>query len=234
MKNLIAVITLTFLLLPLTVNSQFLTGFGVKGGTTFGMQQMEFKPDDINYRQRSIIGFNAGLYAEILNNKTFNLVFESGYEQRGHVLEIIRIDEFGTELGTGEFRFKTHYITIGALGKVMYETQNISPYLIIGPRLDLYLGYNITFRDIPLSPEDEEIFKKSEIHENTKDVNYSLNFGAGLQFEKLLPFKTLVEFNYSPAINSSYNSRSAIVKDHYFNIKLGINFIKEKPKKSKK
>jgi hypothetical protein len=233
MKNRIAVITLSFLLLPFSVNSQFLTGFGVKGGVTFGMQQMEFKPG-VDYMQRPIIGFNAGFFAEMLSSNTLNLVLESGYEQRGHILEIIKTDEFGTELGTADFRYRTHYVTIGALGKINYETKSISPYLIIGPRLDLYLGYNVTFHNISIPPEHEEAFTKSEVHEQTKSVNYSLNLGAGLQFEKLLPFKTLIEFNYSPAINSSLNNQAWLIKDHYFNFKLGINFIKEKTKKSKK
>jgi hypothetical protein len=233
MKNLIALVTLAFFLLPFSLNSQFLTGFGVKGGVTFGMQQMEFKPG-VNYMQKPIIGFNAGLYSEMLNNRMFNIVLESGYEQRGHIQENIKTDEFGTEIGTYEFRYRTHYITIGALGKIKYETKSVSPYLIIGPRLDLYLGYNVTYHNISIPPEHEEAFTKSEVHEQTKSINYSLNLGAGLQFEKLLPFKTLVEFNYSPPINSSYNSRVWLVKDHYFNIKLGINFIKEKTKKTKK
>lgn len=233
MKNLIALVTLTFVLLPFSVNSQFITGFGVKGGTTFGMQQMEFKPG-VDYKQRPIIGFNAGLFAEMLSSNTLNLVLESGYEQRGHIQEFIKSDEFGTEIGTFDFRYRTHYVTIGALGKIKYETKSVSPYLIIGPRLDLYLGYNVTFRDISIPPEHEEAFTRSEVHEKTKSVNYSLNLGAGLQFEKLLPFKALVEFNYSPPINSSLNNQAWLVKDHYFNIKLGINFIKEKAKKTKK
>jgi hypothetical protein len=232
MKNLIAVITLAFFLLPFSLNSQFLTGFGVKGGATFGDQNVKLKLFDFDYETKLILGFNAGLFAEMLNNKTFNLVLESGYEQRGHTIEMIRTDEFGTEIGRDDFKYRTHYITIGALGKIKYETKSVSPYLIIGPRLDVYLGYKVTYPDDLFLGIDDEF--KSEIHENTKELNYSLNLGAGLQFEKLLPFKTLVEFNYSPAINSSYNSRGAIVKDHYFNIKLGINFIKEKSKKSKK
>lgn len=232
MKNLIAVITLAFFLLPFSLNSQFITGFGVKGGATFGMQQIEFKQGGLANKYKPNIGFNSGLYAEMLNNKIINIILESGYEQRGHIIELIRTDEFGTEIGTDDFKYKTHYITIGALGKIKYETKRVSPYLIIGPRLDIYLGYKVTY-PYDIFPGDHDEFT-SYIHENTKKINYSLNLGAGLQFEKLLPFKTLVEFNYSPPINSSHNSRGWLVKDHYFNIKLGINFIKEKTKKTKK
>lgn len=145
---------------------------------------------------------------------------------------MIRTNEFGTEIGRDDFRYRTHYITIGALSKIKYEIKSITPYLIIVPRLDVYLGYKVSYPDDVFLGNDDEF--KSELHENTKKINYSLNFGAGLQFEKIQPFKTLVEFNYSPSVNSSYNSRGAIVKDHYFNIKLGINFIKEKTKESKK
>lgn len=231
MKKLIISAALTLLIFSYNTSSQFLTGFGLKAGATFGMQKFEYTfPVDI--KTYPILGYNAGLYCEMLNNKLFNIVVDAGYEQRGHSTEMIKTDEFGNEIGTVDFFSRTHYATIGLLGKIKYETSTVSPYLLIGPRLDLYMGYKLSASDKEISDLLES--QKSTMYEDTKKQNYSINFGAGLQFEKLLPFKTLIEFNYSPALNSSYHGEFVTVKDHYFNIKLGVNFIKSKTKKIKK
>lgn len=231
MKKLIAVAVVLLLLSPFTLHSQFLQGFGLKAGATLGMQKYEYSfPNEI--KTYPILGYNASIYTEMLNSKNFNIVIDAGYEQRGSSFEIIRTDEFGTELGRYDVLQRTHYVSVGALAKIKYQTNSVSPYLLIGPRLDLYLGYKITSSDGSI--DNDPALTKSTLYEDTKKQNYSINLGAGLQFEKLLPFKTLIEFNYSPAINSSYHGQFLIVKDHYFNMKLGINFIKSKPKKTKK
>jgi hypothetical protein len=169
----------------------------------------------------------------MFNTKVFTLVVDPGYEQRGHGIEMVKTDEFGNETGTYDMYIRTDYITIGALGKIRYETKSVSPYLIIGPRLDLYLGYKTSFSqsEYGLGNPDE---LQSIPHEDTKNINYSINLGAGLQFEKLLPYPAVLEFNYSPALNTSYNNSFIVIKDYYFNIKLGINFIKNQTKSKKK
>jgi len=232
MKNKITAIMLFVLFLPLISHSQFLTGFGIKAGATLSEQSIYLTDGSTFYDTKPILGYNAAIFTEIINNKTFSLIIDPGYEQRGHSVEIIRTDEFGNVLGTDDWFFRTHYITIGALAKIRYSAKRVSPYLIIGPRLDLYLGYKVSASDEELYPWLNDL--KSTAHEDAKKINYSINFGAGLQFERLLPFVTLLEFNYSPAINSSYSNSYIKVKDNYFNLKLGINFIKKKKISKKK
>ena len=230
MKNLIAATLSLFSLFASTSYTQFLTGFGVKGGVTFSNQDHKFKQVDFNFETKNIIGFNGGIYAEMLNSSVFNLVTDVGYEQRGYIWEMIRTDEFGNEIAREDIKERTHYITAGFLGKIKYKSKIITPYLIVGPKIDFYLDYTID------SPELAPGFYVTEdpVLEQSKKINYSMNLGAGLEFEKLLSFKTLVEFNYSPPINTSFNNAYLEVKEHYFNIKLGINFIKEKTKRTKK
>lgn len=213
--------------------SQFLTGFGVKGGVTMGGQNFEFANYPTHYDPKPILGYNASFFVEVINNKVITAVVDHSYEQRGHSVEVIKTDEFGNQTGTFDMIFRTHYLSVGTLAKIRYETESVTPYLVIGPRIDMYLGYKISYSEGEPAIGDPGALK-SVIHEDTKKFNYSINLGAGLQFEKLFPFQTMVEFNYSPAINSSYNNTFVIVKDHYMNLKLGINFIKKKSKSNKK
>ncbi len=232
MKNKIAAALLLTLISYSISFSQFLTGFGLKGGITLAGQDLEFSNNVINYDPKPILGYNASFFVEVINNKVITAVVDHSYEQRGHSVEVIKTDEFGNQIGTFDMIFRTHYLSVGTLAKIRYETESVTPYLVIGPRIDMYLGYKISYSEG--EPEIGDPGLTSVIHEDTKKFNYSINLGAGLQFEKLFPFQTMVEFNYSPAINSSYNNTFVIVKDHYLNLKLGINFIKKKTKSNKK
>lgn len=215
--------------------SQFLTGFGIKGGVTLAEQDFDYSNNDLYFDPKPIIGFNASVFAEVINDKHFSLLADLGYEQRGNSFEIIRSDEFGNEIGRYDQFNRTHYISIGALARIRHQGKSITPYFLLGPRLDLYLGYNISYSDNYDYPENlVGGGGENKLYEDTKNINYSVNFGAGLQFEKLLPFPTMIELNYAPLINSSYNNSLVIVKDQYVNLKLGISFIKKKPKSVKK
>jgi hypothetical protein len=232
MKKLIAALTLALSALTFQSYSQFITGLGIKGGVTFSNLDFNYKNPNLAFENKNHTGFNGSAFVELIDNKTFNFAFDAGYEQRGYRYEIIRTDEFGNQIGIYDVTNNIHYLKTGFNGKFKYKTKSVSPYIILGPSIDFYLGYNETAGSESGLPEGTEF--ENSVLEQFKKINYSLNFGAGLEFEKLLPFKTLVEFNYSPPVNTAYNGPYVAVKEHYFNIKLGINFIKEKKKINKK
>lgn len=208
--------------------SQFFSGFGIKGGVTLSNQKHEYKQFDYKPETKYILGFNGSLFAEFLNNRNFNIVLESGYEQRGYTYVSKSYDEFGNPLPDMDIYERTNYFTTGMLIKLKVPSNKVTPYLLIGPKLDVLLDYSVKAEDESLIVTDYEWLLKQ-----FKKINYSLNLGAGIEFNKLLPFKTFIELNYSPPVNLSYNGPGLIVKEHYFNIKAGINFIKEKPRMKK-
>lgn len=232
MTKLIVTLTLTLSVLTFQSYSQCITGLGVKGGATFSNLDFNYKPNDFDLGNKYHTGFNGSAFVELSGNKALGFVFDAGYEQRGYRFEIIRTDEFGNTIGTYDVIDKTHYLKTGFSGKFKYKTKSVTPYIILGPAIDFYLGYSETYSGESGLPEGTEF--ENPVLEQFKKVNYSVSFGTGLEFEKLLPFKTLVEFNFSPSINTSYNGPGLSVKEHYFNVKLGINFIKEKEKGNKK
>ena len=59
---------------------------------------------------------------------------------------------------------------------------------------------------------------------------FDFSFGAGIQFNRLLPYRTFIEANYNPGIITSFSNSNLDVWEHSFNIKIGINFIKDKKK----
>jgi hypothetical protein len=156
-------------------------------------------------------------------------VLETGFEQRGYTYVSKPTDEFGNPLPDMDIYERTSYFTSGILIKIKTQINNVTPYLLIGPKLDILLGYSVKSED-----ENTTLFGFEEPLDQFKKINYSLNLGAGIEFNHLFPYKTFIEINYSPPINSSYNGPFLMVKEHYFNIKAGINFIKEKPQMKKR
>lgn len=208
--------------------SQFISGFGIKGGITLSNQIYDYKRFDYNPETKYLLGFNGSLFAEFLNSRNINLVLESGFEQRGYIYVSKSYDEFGNPLPYMNIYERTNYLTSGLLLKLKVTGNKISPYIILGPKLDILLGYSV-------KPENESttLIGFDFPLEEFKKINYSLNIGAGMEFNKLFPFRTFIELNYSPPVNSSYNGPGLLVKEHYFNVKLGINFNKVKTPKKK-
>jgi hypothetical protein len=233
MKKIIFLVLSLLFIFPHITTAQFVSGFGIKGGVTFGYQIHEYSTN-FSLDKNNILGFNGSIFGEFLNNRIFNLYAETGYDQRGYALSFIKTDEFGNTIGEDELKYRTHYIftTFGA--KLKYRSKHITPYILIQPRINFYLGYS---QKLPDGFMEFDNF----ILEDYKKVMFDIGIGAGIEFNRLLPFITSVEANYFPELITSYSSGildvgSGIlkVKEHSFNFKLGINFIKEKQKKSRK
>ena len=196
--------------------SQLINNIGIKGGVTFSNADFKYTSGFDPSFVKPNWGFNGSVFAEFLNSKYFNLVLEPGYEQRGFSFEIIKTDEFGNETGRFNVYNNTHYIPVSVLGKFKFSSSPVSAYFTAGPRLDFYLGYNISYPDGELWNDEEELL------ENYEKVNFGFTLGAGLELSSIKKFRPFIEANYSPALNKSYETQNLAVKDHYFNIKAGI------------
>jgi len=224
MKKITFLVLCVLFIYPHNTYSQFLTGFGLKGGLTFSNQRHDFK-NNFKIDNSFILGFNGSVFGEFLDNKTFNLFAEAGYDRRGYILNVIRTDEFGNKIGEYNVKNNTNYIFTSLGTKLNFPSKYVTPYILLAPRLDFYLGYNT------VSPEYPEFWTENSLLEEFKKVMFDLSFGAGIQFNHLLPFRTFIEANYNPGIITSFSSNNLDVWEHSINIKVGINFIKDKKKK---
>ena len=223
MKKITFLVLCVLFIYPHNTSSQFLTGFGVKGGLTFSNQRQDFR-FNIKIDNSFIPGFNGSVFGEFLDNKTFNLFAEAGYDRRGYILNVIRTDEFGNKIGEYEVKNSTNYIFTSLGTKLKFPSKYVAPYILLAPRLDFYLGYNVT------SSEYSEFWTENTLLEEFKKVMFDFSFGAGIQFNRLLPYRTFIEANYNPGIITSFSNSNLDVWEHSFNIKIGINFIKDKKK----
>lgn len=205
-------------------SAQFLTGFGIKGGVTLSNQKFDYK-SGFDLDLKNITGFNGSVFAEFLNSKTINLYAETGYDRRGYILNVIRTDEFGNTIGEYDVKNITNYIFASVGAKLKFPTKFVTPYILLGPRLDFYLGYNVSSTNYP------EFFSDNVVLDDFKKIMFDLGAGVGIEFNRLLPYRIFIEANYYPGIITSYSNQYLNVWEHSFNFKLGINFIKDKKRK---
>lgn len=226
MKNTLAALLVLLVSVSL-IDSQVLTGFGIKGGPLLANSKFNYKNFNFDPEFKNLLGFNAAAFGELSLADNINLVIDGGYEQRGYAYEVIKTDEFGNEIGRYDVRNRTNFISAGVTGKFLYKGRAVTPYVIAGLKSDLFLSYKVSTTD-----KTDLLWNGStnSVLEEYKKINYSVNIGIGLQFEKLFPYQTFAEFVFAPPVNSSYNTRFLETRDYYLGLKLGINFIKSKKK----
>ena len=225
MKKITFLIAALLVTLQLHTSAQFISGFGIKGGVTFSNQKLDYKSFNLNLDVKYITGFNGSIFAEFMNSRTVNLFAETGYDRRGFIMNIIRTDEFGNQIGEYNIKNATNYIFVSAGAKLKFPTKHVTPYILLEPRLNFYLGYSVTSQDESL------VSNENPVLEDFKKTMLDIGAGAGIEFNHLLPYRTFIEANYFPGIITSYSNQYLDVWEHSINIKLGINFIKDKKKK---
>ncbi len=201
----------------LQTSAQLLTGFGIKQGVTFSNQTFNY-PDGSKTSTDYVQGFNVSIFAEGLKNNLFNIYAETGYDQRGYSFTIVKYP--GLISPAGEYRYKTHYIFLTLGAKLKHEGKYFTPYALLQPRFNVYLDYT---EMIPKGNEDEVNYELRSF----RNFVFDAGIGAGVEFNRLLPFKIFLEGNYFPALMASYSRSYVYVYEHSFNIKVGMNFIKE-------
>lgn len=205
---------------PHNTSSQFLTGLGVKGGLTFSNQNFVYNISFPEDEHKLITGFNVGIFAELFTNKYLVLNFETGYDQRGYVWVAHPYNEFGDPLGEVDHGFRTKYIFAELGPKFKLPGKLVTPYISMMPRVSFYLGNKLIYpENTTVVPNYLDDFKK---------VLFDIGLGGGIEFNKLLPFKVFIEGNYFHGIITSYSNSYLSIKENSFNLKLGINFIKDK------
>jgi len=230
MKKIIFLVLSTLFLFPHLTTAQYISGFGVKAGATLSNQKYDYSLNiDLDTKLKP--GFNASLFAEFLDHRNFNLILESGYDQRGFIHSVTRTDEFGNIIGESDYKYRTDYIFASFGAKLKYKSRLLTPYLLLQPRLNFYLGYGAKYPDD--TPEQIKNLGNPAL-EDFKKTMFDIGFGAGVEFNRLLPYKVFIEANYNPGLINSFGNSFVKVKEYSFNFKAGINFIKEKQKKSRK
>ena len=209
MKKLIFV---TCLILGFTLlNAQLINSYGFKAGVCIANQDFDYSLD-FNIDTESRYGFVTGFFIELLNNENFHLLAETHYVQKGNNVEFDHRDENGILIGIITLNSRVDYLEFDVLGKYTINLSSFKPYLIAGPRFDILLDYN-----------SENNFL-DPVYEDLDFIDFGLSIGGGFEFQIIQNTISLIEFRYSPALTSSYETDLLTVKNTSFEILTGIKF----------
>ncbi len=160
-----------------------------------------------DFDTESRTGFDMGIYTEWFDLPFFSLLTEIHYIQKGMQHEERRFNEFGEEVALLKWNNRVDYLSIPILVKITIQTEHVSPYFIMGPRIDLLLGY------------DSDHFEA--LYDEFERVNLGGDFGIGVG-NNSGPVKILLEFRYSPDFTNAYKTDLLKVKNNSFEILFGL------------
>ena len=215
MKRMLSILLPAVLLFITQGNAQLLKNFGVKLAFTSASQTYDYPNPpwpgfgpDVSRR----IGVNAAIYAEWLNVPFFSVVTQIEYAQRG-MAQQIAITGDSPEIIRMETRYnRLDYVSLPIFLKVSVPTEVVSPYVLLGPRVDLLLSYR-----------DEFVIGRS-IYADFKKMTWGGEAGVGLEFNKLLPGSVCLEFRYNVDFMNSYDTDVLKVRNNAYDIWLGVAF----------
>ena len=187
-------------------HAQILEGYGAKAGVVIANQDFDYT-FGFGFDTNDRTGFDIGVYAEWFDLAFFSLLTEVHYIQKGMEHEERRVNEFGEELASRKWNSRVDYLSIPILAKITFQTKHVSPYFMMGPRIDLFLGYN--------SDHFEALYDEFE------RVDIGGDFGIGVG-DNGAPVKVLLEFRYSPDFSNAYETDLLKVKNNSFEILIGL------------
>lgn len=171
--------------------------------------------EDIKYKP----GFSVGIYSDFFRNKNVYLGVGADYYQKGYKVDVIRFNELGQQIGTGDINYRQDYLSFSFYAKFNPNAGKINPFFIIAPRIDYFMGYST-------SSSIQEITSntKNEIFEQYKKITGSVSIGAGVEIFGILKNPVLIEFTYNPDLINQFNNGIVSIKNKSFGLSAGLQF----------
>ncbi len=211
--SLLSELSAAFLILMSCTDSQaqFLRGYGLKLGAVAANQSWNYTgSSSMSYDNRW--GFTVSGYVEFLDLPFVSGVLEAQYTQKG-ISESIPVTDAAHPDGTGEFityRPRVDYLSIPLMIKVRFPMQVLTPYVVAGPRLDLLVG------------KDGGAY--SSVIDSFKTSDFGATFGAGMEFQSMLPVGVFAEFRYNPSFQDAYDKGALKIRNRSMDFVLGVRF----------
>ena len=195
-------------------NAQLLKSYGVKAAFTSASQSFTYQNPPFpgfgpDIKRRT--GFGIALYAEWFNLQVISIVSQIEYTQRGIGEEIAITGPNGPTIIRTEVRDKRlDYLSIPILAKTSVPFGNVTPYILIGPRIDFLLGYR------------DEFIVGNSIYQDFKKTMFGGTIGTGFALADLLPTTISVEFRYNIDLGDSYDTSLLKVRNNAYDIWVGV------------
>ena len=191
-----------------TTEAQLLRAIGVKVGGVAANQTWDRASPFSDFDTDTRWGVDAGAFVEWLSIPLVSVSTEVHFVQKGMKFRTPITTEQQPE-GTGEFVVlspRLDYLSFPALVKLRVDLTGFSPYLLLGPRVDILLGSKADGFGAVIDK-----FKTSE---------FGGTIGVGFELTQLLDVRMGAEFRYSPSFQDGFSSQFAEVRNRSLEILL--------------
>jgi len=218
MKRTIVVLVLIFLLSNFS-NAQFYKGFGVKIGTSIANQETELFGSYFRYK----FGFTAGVFKETALIENLCLIIGINFTQKGALDPFYVTSETGQYIETKYFHRTVNMASLELLTKYGGNKDKLSPYILAGLRMDVFISAKNTL-------DGEELSRSFYSYPINNNKTFGGVIGMGLDFKPSKSLTTFIEGTYNPDFTLlgdrfvNIDSYSWKIKNYSFEIKTGIKF----------
>ncbi|MFT4664798.1 MAG: opacity protein-like surface antigen [Polaribacter sp.] len=183
--------------------------YGAKGGLSIGLQKWN------NFEKDPLFSYQGALYIETLPvDKKFSVFAQSGYHVRGSAVRFNIININGGNQGrvTRKFEFNNISLAVGAKQRYEVAPQTFA-YYMLGIRGEYTLNTNLCnytdVRDNGFTTSEREC-PFDVFDDFTRDWNYGMILGGGVEFEFAERVGMLIEFSVNPDISQQYQQQAGI------------------------
>lgn len=196
-----------------SLHGQIVQGFGIKAGLTSSDIHPTFKTDGerpliFDTKRRRGLGIFA--FVEWFSPSSVSLLTEAGYIQRGFATEHGYRDAQNNPAGTIRLDNRFDYLSFSTLVKLRGPDARVVPYVMGGPRLDLFLGG---------TPDEEGTLASSYA-----STAIGGTLGVGVEFQRLLPFTLFAEARYTTDFTNSLPDVPRDAYNNAFDVLLGFRW----------
>jgi len=199
----------------LVLYGQIPASFGLKGGIALANQSYRIIPIDYELETEAVIGPALALFVETFKGSHFSFQVDVGYVVKGsstttESVTVNHLDNDRIVVNVGESTSsKFAYLTVVPLARYRWDLERMTPYLLLGPRVDFQVKYE-TDSKYPLELEYGTIL--------------GLTFGAGLEFE-LQNLGLFMELQFLPDLSPVSNKEPLLINNNMLSLTLGIRWI---------
>jgi hypothetical protein len=162
---------------------------------------------------RRIPGLGVAVFAEWFNTSPFSVITQLELTQRGSILDIYSTEDlFSREIGlVGDYN-RLHYLSVPILAKWTFGKKALSPYVLLGPRVDCLLWYVTDSRFLDAT------------YDKFKKVMVGGSASIGCDSGSLLLVTLIAEVRYNFDFGNSYEYHESIIRKDSFDLWLGCAF----------
>lgn len=206
-----------FLLLFFVISSisfsQNISGYGVKVGLTSSKFRWDYTTQSgfssLSFESDRKPGINIGLFAEFFDFPYFSLSTELNYISKGFQKELIATSSECPCTGNKIlWKVSLNYINFSLLAKPKIAIDIFTPYILLGPRVDIEVGKSAENDN----PENYKEYLKERL---------GLKLGFGTEV-KLFGVNLLSEFIWNIDFKNIYSNEYVGVKTNSYDIRIGI------------